>query len=290
MKKNNLLKICFSVFTLVFFAFSVNSCKKAKDAAGAVKETTTNAAAATADAAKDATKAMGDAAANAADATKAAASNMADATKDAAKSAADAVMADDGKDAFVEISTQFGNMKVKLFKETPKHKNNFLKLANEGYYNDLLFHRIIKGFMVQGGDPKSKGAPAGARLGGGGPGYKIDAEIGAKHFKGAICAARQGDAVNPQKKSSGSQFYLVQGRPQTEQQLDRIAQMKKITYTEEEKKKYMTEGGTAQLDNDYTVFGQVVEGMDVIDKLAAVKTAQGDRPLEDVKMQVKVLK
>jgi len=181
-------------------------------------------------------------------------------------------------------------MKVKLFKETPKHKNNFIKLANEGYYNDLLFHRIIKGFMVQGGDPKSKGAPEGARLGSGGPGYKIDAEIGAKHFKGAICAARQGDRANPEKKSSGSQFYLVQGRPQTQEQLDRIAQMKKITYTPEEVEKYKTLGGTAQLDNDYTVFGQVVEGIEVIDKLAAVATAQGDRPLKDIKMQVKVLK
>lgn len=290
MKKNNVLKICLGIFTLVFFTISMNSCKsaKSKDAAATVTETASNAASSVADAAKNATQAAGDAAKNATQAAGDAVSNAASATKDAVAGAVD--MPDDGKDAMVEISTKFGTMKVKLFKETPKHKNNFIKLANEGYYNDLLFHRIIKGFMVQGGDPKSKDAPAGARLGGGGPGYKVDAEIGAKHFKGAICAARQGDRVNPEKKSSGSQFYLVQGRPQTKDQLDRIAQMKKITYTAEEIEKYKTIGGTAQLDNDYTVFGQVVEGIEIIDKLAAVATAQGDRPLEDVKMQVKVLK
>lgn len=273
--------MCLGIFTLLFFAMSLNSCKssKSKDAVSAVKETASNASSTVADAAKSATEAAGNAA-----------SAAANATKEAASATAAAVVPDDGKDAFVEISTSFGAMKVKLFKECPKHKANFIKLANEGYYNDLLFHRIIKGFMVQGGDPKSKNAAPGARLGGGGPGYKIDAEIGAKHFKGAICAARQGDQVNPKKQSSGSQFYLVQGRPQTKDQLDRIAQMKKITYTEEETKRYLTEGGTAQLDNDYTVFGQVVEGIEIIDKLAAVATAQGDRPLEDLKMQVKVLK
>jgi len=281
MKKNNVLKICLGIFTLVFFTMSVNSCKsaKSKDAANAVTETASNAASSVADAAKNATQAATNAA-----------SNAASATKDAVADATEAVMPDDGKDAYVEISTPMGNMKVKLFKETPKHKNNFIKLANEGYYNDLLFHRIIKGFMVQGGDPKSKAAPAGARLGSGGPGYKIDAEIGAKHFKGAICAARQGGRVNPEKKSSGSQFYIVQGRPTPKAQLESLAKNKNFTYTPEEIKKYETIGGTAQLDGDYTVFGQVIEGLEVIDKLAAVPTAQGDRPLEDIKMTIKVVK
>ena len=262
------------------------NCNKAKDATAAVGDAAKNAANSAAEATKNAAN-------SAADATSNAISNTADAAKNAANTmadkAVDAVTTDDGKDAFAEISTDYGKMKVILYKETPQHKNNFIKLANEGFYNDLLFHRIIKGFMIQGGDPQSKGAPAEKRLGTGGPGYKIPAEIGKHHFKGALAAARQGDAVNPKKESSGSQFYIVQGRPQSKSQLDRMAQMKKYTYSAEDIAMYEKVGGTAQLDNDYSVFGQVIEGMDVIDKIAAVATAKGDRPLKDVKMQIKIV-
>ena len=191
---------------------------------------------------------------------------------------------------YAMIETDFGNMKVELYDDTPLHKANFIKLANEGFYNDLLFHRVIQGFMVQGGDPKSKGAAKNVNLGAGGPGYKIDAEIGAPHFKGTLAAARQGGPGNPMKQSSGSQFYLVQGKTYTEAQLSGIAANKGISYNPDQIKKYGTVGGTPQLDMDYTVFGEVVEGLDVIDKIAAVETAPGDRPLEDVKMQVRILK
>ncbi len=184
------------------------------------------------------------------------------------------------------IKTEYGDMKVKLFNSTPKHRDNFMKLAKEGFYNDLLFHRIIKGFMIQGGDPNSKDAAPDARLGSGGPGYLIDAEIGSPHLKGTLAAARTGGASNPEKKSSGSQFYIVQGKPQTDAQLDSQEKFKKITYSPEQRKRYKEEGGTPQLDMDYTVFGQVVEGMDIIDKIAAVQTAPGDRPVQDVKMTV----
>lgn len=184
------------------------------------------------------------------------------------------------------IETDYGNMKVKLYDSTPQHRDNFKKLVEDGFYNDLLFHRVINGFMIQGGDPDSKGAGPQVRLGGGGPGYKVPAEIGSYHFKGALSAARQGDAVNPEKQSSGSQFYIVQGKPTGKSQLDNMARQKGITYTPEDIAKYAEIGGTPFLDNDYTVFGEVVEGIDVIDKIANVKTAPGDRPVEDVKMKI----
>lgn len=184
------------------------------------------------------------------------------------------------------IETDHGTMTVKLYDSTPQHRDNFKKLVADGYYDDLLFHRVIKDFMIQGGDPQSRGAGPEARLGGGGPGYTIPAEIGAKHFKGALSAARQGDAVNPQKKSSGSQFYIVQGKKQTPETLDQMSRMKSMTYTEEEKKKYAEMGGTPFLDGDYTVFGEVVDGMDVIDKIANVQK-NGERPATDVKMKIR---
>lgn len=187
------------------------------------------------------------------------------------------------------IETDYGNMKVELYDSTPLHKENFIKLANEGFYDDLLFHRVIEGFMIQGGDPESKGVEKGKALGSGGPGYKIDAEIGAPHFKGTLAAARQGGPINPEKKSSGSQFYIVQGKAYNESQLRGIASSKGITYNEAQIKKYEEVGGTPQLDMDYTVFGEVVEGLDVIDKIAAVPTAPGDRPIEDVKMKIRIL-
>ena len=245
----------------------------------------------------------------------------------------------------VKISTSHGDMIAELYNETPQHRDNFIKLANDGFYNDLLFHRVIQGFMIQGGDPESKGAEAGKRLGSGGPGYTIPAEILPQfyHKKGALSAARQGDSVNPEKNSSGSQFYIVQGRKvpagmnqqkenalineflespegaSYKEQMDNLrneartdptkaqeAQVKFQEIINEVKEKAMANynpnemsakdkdyeelGGTPQLDGQYTVFGEVIEGLDIIDKIAAVQTAPGDRPVEDVKMSISVIK
>jgi len=193
------------------------------------------------------------------------------------------------KQEMILIETDYGNMKIKLYDSTPKHRDNIKKLAKEGFYDGTLFHRVIPQFMVQGGDPDSKGAPAGKNLGSGGPGYTIPAEIGAYHFKGTLAAARRG-AGNPNKESSGSQFYVVQGKPVTEQQLLSFASQKGIVYSAEDVERYTKMGGTPFLDNEYTVFGEVVEGMDVIDKIASVKIGNSDRPMEDVTMKVKVVK
>jgi len=190
---------------------------------------------------------------------------------------------------YAMIETEFGNMKVELYNSTPIHKENFIKLANDGYYDGLLFHRVIKGFMIQGGDPNSKGAAPEARLGSGGPGYTLEAEIGAPHFKGVLAAARTGGASNPEKRSSGSQFYIVQGEIQTDSALQNFERQKGITYNETHVNKYKSIGGTPFLDMDYTAFGEVVEGLDVIDKIAKVATAPGDRPIEDVTMKIRML-
>lgn len=244
----------------------------------------------------------------------------------------------------VKISTPFGDMVAELYNETPQHRDNFIKLIKEGFYDDLLFHRVIQNFMIQGGDPDSKGAEPGARLGSGGPGYTVEAEILPQfyHKKGALSAARQGDAVNPEKRSSGSQFYVVQGtiipagmNPQKKNQLvqeyltsekgsaykDRMDELRELAQTDPSKvadaqkefqtiiaevqekavadydkegpsqkdQDYANIGGTPHLDGGYTVFGEVVEGLDIIDKIAAVETAQGDRPLEDVKMTISII-
>ncbi|MBK7233275.1 MAG: peptidylprolyl isomerase [Saprospiraceae bacterium] len=188
----------------------------------------------------------------------------------------------------VRIETQYGNMLVHLYDETPQHRDNFTKLAEEGFYQDLIFHRVISGFMIQGGDPDSRNANANSPLGSGGPGYTIPAEINKRfiHKKGALAAARTGDAVNPQKKSSGSQFYIVQGGVQTEDMLTRIEDQKGIKYSEDQIKTYTSIGGTPFLDQEYTVFGEVIEGLEVIDKIAAVQTGRADRPAEDVKMKI----
>ncbi len=192
----------------------------------------------------------------------------------------------------VLIQTPYGDMLAELYDNTAKHRDNFTKLAEEGYYDGLLFHRVINGFMIQGGDPNSKNAPKNKRLGSGGPGYQIEAEFHPEniHIKGALAAARMGDAVNPEKKSSGSQFYIVQGNKLTEAQLNQIENRKGIHYTEEQKKLYMELGGTPFLDMDYTVFGKVIDGLDVIDKIAKAKTKKGDRPVKDIWMKVKVIK
>lgn len=193
------------------------------------------------------------------------------------------------KNCLVELSTPMGSMVIELYNNTPLHRDNFIKLVEEGYYDGLLFHRVISGFMVQGGDPRSKNAKPNDPLGSGGPGYQVDAEIKNFHIKGALAAARTGDSVNPKKKSSGSQFYIVQGQKQTDSSLINMELSKGISYTTEIKKAYVQNGGTPQLDNEYTVFGQVIKGMDVIDKIAATKTKRGDRPVEDVKMTLKVI-
>ncbi|MCC6723596.1 MAG: peptidylprolyl isomerase [Saprospiraceae bacterium] len=207
------------------------------------------------------------------------------------KSETAAVQTADGS-ATLLIETTMGNIKVKLFDSTPEHKKNFLKLAKEGYLDNTLFHRVMPGFMIQGGDPDSKTAMPGQPLGQGGPGYTLPAEIGAKHFRGALSAARLPDQVNPEKRSSGSQFYIVQNGPIPAAQLDQILQMRQgsgVNYSPEERDFYLKNGGYPPLDGDYTVFGQVTEGMEVVDKIANAPRDPRDRPLENISMKVKIL-
>ncbi|MDE7160972.1 MAG: peptidylprolyl isomerase [Muribaculaceae bacterium] len=235
----------------------------------------------------------------------------------------------------VELNTTLGPVKIKLYDDTPLHRDNFLKLVGENYYDGVLFHRVIKDFMVQAGDPKSKDAPAGAMLGAGDPGYTIEAEIKYPqhyHKYGALAAARTGDQVNPEKRSSGSQFYIVTGRkysrPQVESMVrhalegprmaefnrlqtehrdeiialrrahdqagldslrDRLVEELNLRIPEPEVpaamvEEYVRNGGTPSLDGEYTVFGEVLEGMDIIERLQNVATDSNDRPLEDVKI------
>lgn len=244
-------------------------------------------------------------------------------------------------DQVVTIKTQYGDMVAILYDETPKHKENFLKLVKEHYYDSLLFHRVIEGFMIQGGDPDSKHAAPDQHLGNGGPGYTIPAEFNSKliHEKGALCAARLSDQMNPTKASSGSQFYIVQGVKHTEDQIkldpqkfnralqqffqkpenqkyrdsinvyfQNMDQKGFETYINslrplveqqlgisvsrdvapEVVKAYTTVGGTPQLDGDYTVFGKVISGLDVIDKIASVPRGMLDRPSEDIRMFITV--
>jgi len=188
------------------------------------------------------------------------------------------------------IETEYGEIKLALYNETPKHRDNFIKLANEGFYDDLLFHRVMRNFMIQGGDPDSKGSPAGAPLGGGGPGYTQPHEINSKfvHTKGAVAAARTGDAMNPDRNSSGSQFYIVHGNKVRPNQLDSQEKRFNFTYTPEQRQDYLDLGGAPFLDMDYTVFGQVVSGFDVIDKIAILAGNQANRPIKDVKMKVRI--
>ena len=192
----------------------------------------------------------------------------------------------------VEIETEFGTMVAELFNGTPLHRDNFIKLAEEGYFDGTLFHRVIAEFMIQGGDPNSKDAAAGQPLGMGGPGYTVPAEMrdSLVHVKGALSAARMGDAGNPLKASSGSQFYIVQGKVLDANTLSRIEMSKGMHYTPEQKELYMSIGGTPFLDREYTVFGRVIKGLDVLDKIAAVQKDPRDRPLKDVKMKIQVIK
>ena len=185
------------------------------------------------------------------------------------------------------ISTEYGDITVVLYDETPMHRDNFIKLAKDGFYDDLLFHRVMQGFMIQGGDPNSKDAPPGQTLGNGGPGYSISPEIGFPHFRGTLAAARQpGDpATTP---SSGSQFYLVHGQPVTDAMLDGIERRFNFKYTPEQRALYKEIGGRPDLDMSYTVYGEIVSGLDVVDKIAAVAVDQRNRPLQDLKMSVKL--
>jgi cyclophilin family peptidyl-prolyl cis-trans isomerase len=180
------------------------------------------------------------------------------------------------------IHTSYGDITIKLYNDTPLHRDNFIKLINEGWYDDSPFHRVINRFMIQGGGNKD-GRPD--------PGNKVDAEILPNHYhkKGALSAARLGDQVNPEKQSSGSQFYIVQGQVTPPSYLDRAAAQSGFKYTDEMKKTYGTLGGTPHLDGGYTVFGEVVMGLDVVDKIAAVKTGRGDVPVEAVSMTIEIV-
>ena len=192
----------------------------------------------------------------------------------------------------VELETAYGNMIIQLYDATPKHQENFIKLIEDRFYDGLLFHRVIDGFMVQGGDPKSKNARKGQPLGSGGPGYTIPAEFvdSLVHVRGALAAARMGDNVNPEKSSSGSQFYIVHGRTVNEESLNRIESQKGVRYSKKQRETYKEKGGTPFLDREYTVFGQVIEGLDVIEKIAKSPTDNRDRPVENVEMKIRVIK
>ncbi len=195
------------------------------------------------------------------------------------------------KGTYVEMKTTHGTMVLMLYKETPKHTENFLKLTKEGFYNDVLFHRVINAFMIQGGDPVSKTAKPGDMLGSGSlPGERIPAEFNADliHKKGALAAARDG---NPQKASSNCQFYIVQGKTFTDAELDRFEMNSGWKYTAAQREIYKTIGGTPHLDNNYTVYGEMLAGFDVLDKIAALPTNPMNRPNEDVRIiEAKILK
>ena len=188
----------------------------------------------------------------------------------------------------VKISTDFGDMVVKLYNKTPKHRDNFIKLVNEHFFDSLLFHRVINSFMIQGGDPESKHADPGAFLGNGDAGYTIPAEFDTAlfHKKGALCAAR---TDNPEKASSGCQFYIVQGKKSSNGELDNLQMQRGAAYTAAQRMTYKMNGGTPFLDMNYTVFGEVESGMEVIDKIAAVQTDGNSRPLADVRMRMEIL-
>ena len=203
------------------------------------------------------------------------------------------------KESKVQIETTQGVIVVKLYNETPLHRDNFVKLVKERFYDGVLFHRVIADFMIQGGDPDSKTAKPNASLGNGDVGYTIPAEFKTPaiyHKKGALAAAREGDGVNPQKASSGCQFYIVEGKTFTDAELSTMEAGKIARYginslndstfrfSAEARAVYRTRGGTPHLDGNYTVFGEVTEGIDVVEKISKVKTNASDRPVEDVRV------
>ena len=239
----------------------------------------------------------------------------------------------------VKIETTLGDITVRLYDETPIHRDNFVKLVKEGYYDGTLFHRVIKDFMIQGGDPDSKGAPAGKMRGVGGPDYTLEAEIknNLYHKRGALAAARQGDEVNPERRSSGSQFYIVWGQVYKENQLNQLGKqirMQKVQdafnalakarreeimqmrrernraglqelqdqliaeaenkvgkqgLTDEQMQLYSTVGGTPHLDGQYTVFGEVEEGLNVVEQIQNTATGRADRPTNDIDMRMTII-
>ncbi len=196
--------------------------------------------------------------------------------------------AQEEKETLVQIDTDMGKIKVKLYNDTPLHRDNFVKNVNEHLYDGLLFHRVIRQFMIQAGDIHSKNATADVHLGDGDPDYRIPAEIlYPKHFHkaGALCAARTADEVNPDRESSASQFYIVTGKFFTEMELDKMEKEKGIKFSAEEREAYMFKGGRPDLDRLYTVFGEVVDGMKVVDKIQMVETNSDDRPLKNVKIK-----
>jgi len=196
------------------------------------------------------------------------------------------------REQLIKFETSKGDMLIKLYNKTPAHRDNMTKLIKEGFYKDQLFHRVIKDFMIQGGDPHSTGAEKGQRLGSGGVGYSVPAEFHKDliHKKGALAAARKGDSVNPEQASSGSQFYLVQGRVLTPEEIDILTQRGVASITEESAEIYMTLGGTPHLDGSYTIFGEVIEGLEILDSIAASPCDAYDRPIEDVIYSITLIK
>lgn len=246
------------------------------------------------------------------------------------------------KETTVHVETEFGNIKIKLYDETPLHRDNFIKLIKASVYSDLLFHRVIQGFMIQGGDPDSKNAEPGKQLGNGDLGYTIPAEINPKFFhrKGVLAAARQGDETNPERRSSASQFYILQGKVYRPSQLDTMelkmeesrkmdllqeklkinepelnqlgaegkqdklmarynslkdeaaaeaSKLPSLKFSEEQRKAYTTVGGYPPLDNKYTIFGEVIEGLEIVDMIAKEQTDRFDRPVKDIKFKITLL-
>ncbi|MFQ3336145.1 MAG: cyclophilin family peptidyl-prolyl cis-trans isomerase [Urechidicola sp.] len=196
----------------------------------------------------------------------------------------------------VKITTSEGDIYIQLSDKAPKHKANFIKLAKEGFYDSLLFHRVMKGFMIQGGDPWSKNSKAGTPLGNGGPDYTIPAlfDTTLYHRKGALAAARQPDGINPEKESSGSQFYIVQGKVYTESEIMLMEKgMKRripgFKFTQTQITDYTTVGGTPFLDQLYTVYGQVIKGMETVDKIANIPVDKRSRPKVNLRMKMEVL-
>lgn len=195
------------------------------------------------------------------------------------------------RDQYVELRTELGTCAIRLYNETPLHRDNFLKLVKAKFYNDLLFHRVIKDFMIQGGDPDSKNAVEKQVLGSGDIGYTIPAEFRDSlfHKKGALASARDN---NPEKASSGAQFYLVQGRVFTDDELDRMEEgrLEGRKIPKSQREVYKTIGGVPHLDQNYTVFGEIVKGIEMVDAIAAVETDKMDRPTVDQKMEIRILK
>lgn len=187
----------------------------------------------------------------------------------------------------IKFKTTEGKIIVRLYPETPKHRDNFLKLVEAGLYEGVLFHRVIADFMIQAGDPESKNAGPKVSLGSGDVGYTIPAEIVYPkyyHKKGALAAARQGDNENPERASSGCQFYIVKGKVFTDAELDALEKRKGIKFTEQQRNDYKTIGGTPHLDGAYTVFGEVIDGIEIVSNISKVKTGKLDRPIENVRI------